>query len=155
MKFIVREATIADAKAACDVLRRSITECCIEDHHNDPEALSAWLKNKTPENISAWFANTGNFSIVITTAAEIIGVGLLTAEGEIALCYVLPEFRFKGNGKALLNAMEAHAMQSALTELRLSSTGTAKAFYLRNGFAPVGKSKTEFGIKAFPLIKQL
>ena len=76
--MIVRKATTADAEAACIVLRCSITECCVEDHRNEPEVLSAWLRNKTPENIASWFTAHGNFSIVATTGEQIIGVALLT-----------------------------------------------------------------------------
>jgi hypothetical protein len=37
-----------DAPAACDVLRRSISELCVADHGNDPTILARWLSNKTP-----------------------------------------------------------------------------------------------------------
>ena len=155
MHVTVRKAITTDAEAACIVLRRSITECCVEDHRNDPEVLSVWLRNKTPENIASWFAAPDNFSVVATYREKVVGVGLLIAKGELALCYVLPEVRFTGVGKSLLSAMESHAMQSGITELRLSSTSTAKAFYLRNGFTPNGTPEIEFGIQAFPLVKQL
>ena len=155
MDIRVRRATTADAEAACSVLRRSITECCVDDHHNDPKALAAWLQNKTPENIACWFASPDNFSIVATSDSKIVGIGLLTAKGVLALCYLFPEVRFKGVGKSLLSAIESQAMELGITELCLSSTGTAKAFYLRNGFRPNGEPETEFGIQAFPLIKQL
>ena len=84
-----------------------------------------------------------------------MGVGLLTEKGELALCYVLPEVRFTGAGKALLRAIESHAMHAGLAEIHLSSTATAKAFYLRNGFIQIGPLEVEFGIQAFPLIKRL
>jgi N-acetylglutamate synthase-like GNAT family acetyltransferase len=155
MNMPVRKATTADAEDACIVLRRSITECCVQDHHNEPEILSVWLRNKTPKNVEAWFAAPENFSVVATSGERVVGVGLLTAKGELALCYVLPEVRYKGVGKSLLNAMESHAMQSGVTEIHLSSTDTAKAFYLRNGFTPNGEPEKEFGIQAFPLIKRL
>ena len=155
MNMTVRSATPADAEAACTVLRRSITECCGEDHHNDPELLSVWLKNKTPENVAAWFSAIENFSVVAILGEQVIGVGLLTEKGELALCYVLPEVRFSGVGKALLRAMESHAVHARLTEIHLSSTATAKAFYLRNGFTQSSPPEVEFGIQAFPLTKRL
>ena len=155
MNMIVRNATTADAEAACTVLRRSITECCGEDHHNDPELLSGWLQNKTPENVAAWFATKKNYSVVAIAGEHVMGVGLLTEKGELALCYVLPEVRFTGAGKALLRAIESHAVHAGLAEIHLSSTATAKAFYLRNGFIQIGPLEVEFGIQAFPLIKRL
>ena len=37
----IRDATPDDAEAACDVLRRSISELCVADHGNDPAILNA------------------------------------------------------------------------------------------------------------------
>lgn len=99
MNVNTRKATTEDAQAACIVLRRSITECCVEDHHNNPELLAAWLQNKTPENVSAWFASNENFSVVAVSGEQVVGVGLLTKNGNLALCYALPEVRFTGVGK--------------------------------------------------------
>lgn len=53
----IRRATPEDAEAACQVLRRSITELCIADHQGDAQSLAAWLANKTPENVRRWTAN--------------------------------------------------------------------------------------------------
>ena len=155
MNMNIRKATSADAEAACIVLRRSITECCVEDHRNDSEVLSLWLQNKTPQTIAGWFAAPDNFAIIAASNEKIIGVGLLTSRGELALCYVLPEYRFIGVGKSLFDALEFHALQTGLTEINLSSTVTAKDFYLRQGFVQIGAPEEEFGIQAFPLAKQL
>ena len=48
MTITVRVATEPDVDAACQVLRRSITELCISDHKNDEQILAGWLKNKEP-----------------------------------------------------------------------------------------------------------
>ncbi|MBI3561161.1 MAG: GNAT family N-acetyltransferase [Gammaproteobacteria bacterium] len=155
MKAHIRLATTRDAAAACHVLRRSITECCVDDHHNTPEVLAAWLRNKTPENVTRWFTAPENFPLVAVLEQHVVGVGLLTAQGELALCYILPEVRFTGTGKALLHALESHAQQRGLTQIHLSSTATANMFYQRNGFTPNGTAEIEFGIPAFPLVKQI
>ena len=155
MNAQVRKATLADAEVACNVLRRSITECCIEDHREDSEVLFNWLQNKTPDNLARWFANHDNFSLVATVSEQIVGVGLLTVRGEVALCYVLPEARFNGIGKALLDLMELHAIQIQLGEIHLSSTSTAKTFYQSRGFLPSGEPKIESGVRAFPMTKRI
>jgi len=49
----IRDATAADAGAACDVLRASIAELCVADHLNDADILGRWLANKTPENLAS------------------------------------------------------------------------------------------------------
>jgi hypothetical protein len=56
----IRDAVVADAPAACDVLRRSIAELCGADHKGDPAILERWLANKTPESVASWMTQPGN-----------------------------------------------------------------------------------------------
>ena len=42
----VRDALPEDARAACEVMRQSISELCSVDHLNDPVILGRWLANK-------------------------------------------------------------------------------------------------------------
>jgi hypothetical protein len=83
----VRDAVREDAPAACEVIRRSISELCEADHRNDPEILKRWLANKTPEIASG----RGLSSLTIrcswqpmTTVS--LAVGSITDAGEITLC---------------------------------------------------------------------
>jgi len=155
MKTEIRTARPEDAAPACNVLCRSISECCTEDHRNDAAILSAWLGNKTPETVGSWFASPSNFSLVATVGNEVVGVAILTRAGKIVLCYVSPEMRFTGVGKALLLAMEEQAREWGLRSLQVVSTITAKSFYLRNGFV-LGCTKTAaFGIEALSFSKKL
>src|SRR5574343_1734661 len=105
----VRPAEVSDAVAACTVLRRSIAECCAQDHKQDPAILAAWLGNKTPEMVASWFASPTNYSVVAVQDGVVVGVALLTGAGKLALCYLLPEARGQGVGKALLERVEAQA----------------------------------------------
>lgn len=155
MSVDVRIATPADAASACDVLRRSILECCVEDHHNDAAILSAWLGNKTEETVTAWFSSPSNYSLVATLRGEVAGVGLLTRKGKIALCYVAPQLRFTGIGKALVQALEAQAIAWGLSTMQVASTLTAQAFYRRNGYAPIRETESCFGIEATLFSKKL
>jgi hypothetical protein len=52
----IRDAVAEDAPAACQVLRRSISELCVADHGNDPAILAKWLLNKTPDIVASWIA---------------------------------------------------------------------------------------------------
>jgi hypothetical protein len=56
----IRDATPEDADAACEVLRKSISELCVADHANDPTILASWLSNKKPEIVAAWSKQPGN-----------------------------------------------------------------------------------------------
>lgn len=109
MSLEIRIAAPDDAIAACNVLRRSITECCVLDHKDDPAILGAWLGNKTPQTVASWFESPTNFSVVALKDGEVIGVSLLTGAGKLALCYLLPEARGHGAGKAMLAKVEETA----------------------------------------------
>src|SRR5690349_5224597 len=100
----IRDAVAADAAAACVVIRRSIKELCIADHHNEPAILERWLANKTPEIAASWIAQTGNSVLVAVEGAVILAVGAVTGGAEITLNYVSPDARFRGVSRAMLRA---------------------------------------------------
>lgn len=152
---MIRVATEADVIAACNVLRRSISECCIEDHQNDEARLAPWLSNKTPENVLAWINEPSNTTLVAEVDGEIVGFAAMTDSGEISLCYILPEVRYTGVGKALLAGLESRARELGLPEARLNSTKTAHAFYLRNGFESSGPADSWHGVSCYPMTKKL
>jgi GNAT superfamily N-acetyltransferase len=141
----VRIAEPRDADAAVRVLRRSITELCVADHHNDPTTPQKWLENKTIENFHSWLATESNFCVVTGSNAEVNGVGLVHRAGEILLCYVAPESQGHGYGSAILAALEAKARTWGLDKLRLGSTVSARRFYERHGYISAGESTCNFG----------
>lgn len=146
MSLEIRIATATDAFAACDVLRRSIAECCIRDHQNDPAVLDAWLGNKTPQMVACWFTSATNFSLVAIEAGAVIGVALLTRAGKLALCYLLPEARGRGIGQALLARIEAQAGDWGVKALQLHSTATGEGFYVRHGYIRSGNVRSPYGV---------
>lgn len=150
----IRPATSGDAEATCRVLRRSITECCRDDHRDDPALLAGWLENKTPENLRAWIQSRG-YTVVAEHHGEIVGVAMLGGNGKVTLCYLLPEVRFQGFGRLLLTALEVEALARGVTVLRLESTKTALSFYQRNGYSETGGVHSEFGLTAHRLEKVL
>lgn len=155
MSLEIRIASSTDAFAACQVLRRSIAECCVRDHRNDATILEAWLGNKTPQMVANWFTSDTNFSAVAVEAGEIVGVALLTRAGKLALCYLLPEARGRGIGAALLQRMEAQAIEWDIKALQLHSTATAEAFYARHGYTRSGNVKSPYGVETIFFWKQL
>lgn len=152
----IRDAHIEDAVAACDVLRRSITELCSRDHHDDPAILQRWLANKTPENVTAWIGKVDSHVLVATEAGAILAVGAVTERGEITLNYVSPEARFRGVSRALLAQLEARAAGLGNDVCTLTSTETARGFYLSAGYVEQGPPKGNFGTSAgYPMAKRL
>jgi len=152
----IRDAVPADAVAACEVLRRSISELCVADHHDDPLILARWLSNKTPEIIASWIAQPGNSVLVAVEDSAILAVGSVTDGGEITLNYVSPDARFRGVSRALLGALEARAMQRGNTRCNLVSTETAHRLYLSAGYREDGPPQGKFGTTgSYPMSKQL
>lgn len=154
MLIEIRTATASDATAICEVVRRSISECCVADHKNDPVALSAWLENKTPENASAWVQSANAIAVVAAHSNCLVGLALSIGD-ELSLCYVVPEVLHQGVGKALLRAVEAHTLSQGIRSLRLQSTRTAQGFYARNGFVVSGPPQVWVGMEGFPMAKVL
>ena len=152
----IRDAVPADAAAACQVLRRSIVELCVADHHNDPAILERWLANKTPEIVTSWIARPDNSVLVAVEGAAILGVGSVRDPGEITLNYVSPDARFRGVSRALLRALEARAIERGNNQCTLLSTETARHFYHSNGYAEDGPPQGKFGTSSsYPMSKQL
>lgn len=152
--FTLRQANAADASAICAVLRTSIQICCITDHQNDAQKLAAWLENKTPESVLRWLASAG-IALVAEEDAEVVGFAQCKADGELTLCYLLPQARFCGVGKALLLGVQDWAQQAGIASLFCESTLTAQAFYLRNGFVADGEPTDWCGMQGLPMRKFL
>jgi len=152
----IRDATPADAEAACQVMRRSIAELCEPDHHNDPKILAAWLANKQPRIFEAWLAELDNSVLVAVMEGQIVSVGAVRDSGEITLNYVSPDARFKGVSRALLAALEQRAIDRGNRRCLLASTATARRFYLAHGYVETGRPAGQFGTSSgFPMSKAL
>ncbi len=76
-----------------------------------------------------------------------IGTGRLTPEHKIGRMAVLPEWRGKGVGDAMLLALMDQARVQGWTEVRLNAQVSAERFYLRHGFEAYGERFMEAGIE--------
>jgi len=152
----IRDAVPSDARAACEVLRRSITELCVADHRNDPAILERWLANKTPEIVASWIAQAGSSVLVAVEAGAILAVGSVTDTGEVMLNYVSPDARFRGLSRAMLRALENRAVERGNARCTLLSTETARRFYHDAGYAEEGPPQGKFGTSSsYPMSKRL
>ncbi len=153
--MVIRDALPDDAPAACEVLRRSISELCVADHNNDPAILGQWLANKTPEIVASWIAKPGHSFLVAVEAGKILAVGAVTDAGEITLNYVSPGARFRGVSRAMLRELEARALERGNSRCTLVSTDTALRFYLAAGYSPAGEPMRKFGMQSsYPMIRR-
>jgi GNAT superfamily N-acetyltransferase len=156
MEYRIRRAEEADASGACETVRRSIAELCTADHRGDQASLAAWLSNKTVQNVASWISSSRNIGAVAEAPTGIVGFGLLCQPGTLTLLYVSPVARFHGVSKGLLAFLEIEASRLGMREIRLESTATAREFYARRGFSPVGEPSRAFGaIISYPMRKDV
>ncbi len=153
--ILVREAEPADAAAMSAVLTASIRDLCGADHRDDPAILAGWLRNKTPEMVLRMFANPKAQLFVAERDGMIAAVGSLDGSDEIGLNYVDPPHRFRGVSKTLLAALEDRIRRSGATRARLTSTGTARRFYLASGWREAGPGEDHRGMLCYPMEKSL
>lgn len=151
----IRDAVPEDAPEACILLRRSIAELCRADHRDDIDILTRWLANKTPQIVAGWIAQPGNHMLLAVEGEAVLAVGSVTGEGHVTLNYVSPDARFRGVSTALLAALEVRARELGRDAVHLTSTETARGFYLARGYAETGPPESQFGTKGYPMWKSL
>ena len=128
----------------------------VADHGNDEAILTRWLSNKTPEVFLSWIAQPDNSVLVAIEDGVILAVGAVTDTGNITLNYVSPNARFRGVSRGLLGALEARAAERGNTRCTLTSTETARRFYLANGYAEDGQPAENSGTSSgYPMSKVL
>jgi len=156
-KCSIRPAHEGDAEAICQTLKRSIREVCARDHKFNPAVLQRWGEGKTPDYFRDQTKDPDRFFVVVESPLwGIVGVGMYNREkGRIGLCYLVPEGLSQGNGSRILDALETQARIDRKSEVVLTSTLTAKNFYLRHGFELDGEPFIMFGVLAYPMRKRL
>jgi GNAT superfamily N-acetyltransferase len=151
----VRPAEPRDSNAAALVLQRSIRELCGPDYGNDNALLDYWCANKTPDQVIAWIADPSLETLVAERDGEVVGVGQLSASGDLTLCYVRPDVQESGVGTLLLSSLEKAAADRGVDRITLTSTSTAYAFYRRHGYRVNGAQHSLGAGITYPMEKLL
>ncbi|MFB9066553.1 GNAT family N-acetyltransferase [Pseudofulvimonas gallinarii] len=76
-----------------------------------------------------------------------IGTGRLTPEQRIGRMAVLPDWRGRGIGEAMLRRLVDSARELGYADIELHAQVSAIGFYERNGFAAYGEEFEEAGIQ--------
>lgn len=154
--MLIREAQTADAAQACEVMRRSIAELCGCDHRGDPVIVGRWLANKRPDIVRSWIEDSGSRMFVAVEGDVVLAVGAVENDGEITLNYVSPDVRFRGVSRTMLAQLERAAREAGNADVRLTSTETARRFYLSAGYEEIGPPEGKFGTSSsYPMRKRL
>ena len=131
----IHEATPNMSVEICKLLIRAISESCGKDHHNDPNTLQEWLRNKTPETVKSWLEVNRTYC-AFSKSGKVVGVLQADSENRILLNYVDPNCTNEGIGTKLLQKLESEIGEG--NTVLVESTITAKSFYLKKGFKELG-----------------
>ena len=93
--------------------------------------------------------------LAVDRNGKAIGKGRLLPDGHVGRMAVLPEWRSKGVGTALLGTLIEAAEENGVQKLALNAQMGAVAFYARFGFAPVGSEFIEAGILHIAMIRHI
>lgn len=152
--FHIVVGTQHQAAEAAAVVASSIVSLCKLDHNDDPSVVEGWIKNKTESNFAKWMGLPGIFFPLAKDENNIVaGVGAVHRDGRVILNYVSPTYRFQGVSKMLLKAMEKWLVERECALGTLTSTATARSFYLNSGWIITGGPVVEAGIVGFPMQK--
>src|SRR6185436_16699255 len=94
-------------------------------------------------------------AIAYDESGKAIGTGRLLPEGRIGRMAVVKEWRRRGVGADLLEALVAEARRRGHAEVTLSAQLQAAEFYRSHGFVAEGKVYTEAGILHQTMRKEL
>ena len=151
----VEPATKASLAAICDLIRASIEALCTADHGNQEHHLDTWLAERSADRLEPVLFGSDSQAFVCIDGDRLTGVSHVRRDGELTLCYVDPRDVGRGVGRAVLDAAEDQALRWGLGEVYLTSTATARAFYLANGYEASGAAVPCMGMPGYPLRKRL
>jgi predicted GNAT family N-acyltransferase len=94
-------------------------------------------------------------AVAFDEAGKAIGTGRLLPDGRIGRMAVVKEWRRRGVGAEILEALVGEARRRGLGEVHLSAQLQAAEFYRTHGFAAEGKVYQEAGILHQKMIRRL
>lgn len=129
--FTVRNARWRDDR---ELLRRVREPVFVEEQKVPPEL--EWDE----DDIEAFHA------LAVDDDGRPVGTGRLTRDGRIGRMAVLPDWRDRGVGRAILVHLMDRAREAAMSEILLNAQVTAIGFYRRFGYIEEGEEFMDAGI---------
>lgn len=155
MRTIIRKATAADATAVWQIRSAAIRLQCRGFYPED--LLERWTDGQMTDRFVKVVADK---FYVATVLDDVVGTGMICLEtGQVDAIFVRPDMMRHGVGRSMLVFLERLGSDAGLTELVLSSTLNAAAFYRQCGFVGdtigVYQSPRGFTLDCIPMSKAL
>ncbi|WP_420333215.1 GNAT family N-acetyltransferase [Roseibium sp.] len=134
--FAIRPARQADKNALTELCMRSKQSNGYDDTFM--EACTDELRVR-----DSWILED-DFWVAEAVDGSLVGCIRLSSDtdagGELETCFVAPDYKGKGVGRALFQTLESQARKIGLKHIALDADPFAEAFYARMGFETTGRS---------------
>jgi putative acetyltransferase len=145
----IRHAGADDVTAISALVQRTVRISNTRDY--PAEAIDLIVANFAPDKLAKRMAERDVF--VCQIGDRIIGTIALGGD-RLRSLFVEPGLQQAGIGARLVAHLEAHALKVGVTELKLSSSLTARGFYERLGYRMVQPEEHD-GVSTFLMAKTL
>jgi predicted GNAT family N-acyltransferase len=104
-------------------------------------------EQNVPESIELDGRDADCFHVLASnTKGRPVGTARMDRKGKIGRMAVLYDYRRRGIGRKMIQALMDYGRKNAITDFHLSAQITATGFYRKMGFAPFGEEFIEAGI---------
>jgi putative acetyltransferase len=147
--LVIRDATADDAPAISALVQHTVRISNGRDY--PPQAIEMIVANFAPAKVGQRMAERDVF--VCQKGDRIVGTIALGGD-RLRSLFVDPALQQAGIGARLVAHLEAHARKVGVSELRLSSSLTARGFYERLGYRLIEPEEHD-GVSTFLMAKTL
>lgn len=147
--LVIRDATADDVPVISALVQRTVRISNGRDY--PPQAVDLIVANFAPDKVGQRMAERDVF--VCQMGDRIVGT-IALGRDRLRSLFVDPGLQQAGIGARLVAHLEAHARKRGVSELKLSSSLTARGFYERLGYRLI-QSEEHDGVSTFLMAKAL
>lgn len=130
--FVIAIVSWSEKQAELTSVRRAV----FIEEQNVPESIE--LDGKDPNCFHVLASDTNGCPV---------GTARINSKGRIGRMAVLHDYRRRGIGRKMIQALMDYGRKNSITDFHVSSQVTAIGFYKKMGFEPYGEEFIEAGIK--------
>lgn len=132
----VRLALPSEAEALWDIRNQAIRHGCRESY--DRATIAAWTPDVMPSGYRSAVTDNPFYVVEAPETGQPVATGFLDlSNGSVEAVFTVPAFLGKGMASLIVQAIKQEAIRRGFSQLTLSSTPNACAFYKKQGFSVI------------------